>query len=147
MTGPGRKEDCLLIVGPGQALAVMAAVVWNPLDSNLNAVLSADQLTATPLLSGPLARMWCGLRASAGLRASKAAFTVHLQTNPALLGKAAPQYLCMIGVSTQETDICQLGEAAGSWGYGSPGRKSSAGVFAQYGRTFGPGIALQDQQH
>ncbi len=126
--------------------AAMTAVVWNPLDSNLNAVLSADQLTATPLLSGPLARMWCGLRASAGLRANKAAFTVHVQTNPALVGKAAPQYLCMIGVSTQETDICQLGEAAGSWGYGSPGRKSSAGVFAQYGRTFGPGTALQDQQ-
>ena len=126
----------------------MAAVTLNALDCNLSIDLSADRLTAIPLSLAGFGLLWSGARATVGVVAGRYFFRVKIveKLNTSVpkdvegpQGEAGTAHACRIGVSAATADLSQLGEAAQSYGYGSTGKKSSAGRFTAYGPEFGPG--------
>ena len=129
----------------------MAAVTLNPLDCDLSVDLSPDRLTATPLSFAGFGLLWSGARATVGLVAGKYYFRVKVlaKLNTSLPkdvevpeGESGTMHACRVGVSALSSGVSQLGESPLSYGYGSTGKKSSAGNFAAYGPEFGPGDTI-----
>lgn len=129
----------------------MAAVTLNPLDCDLSVDLSPDRLTATPLSQAGFGLLWSGARATVGIKSGKYYFRVKvlekLNTSiprdvQAPEGEAGTTHACRVGVSTSASGLFELGEAPLSYGYGSTGKKSSAGAFTAYGPEFEQGDTI-----
>jgi hypothetical protein len=58
-----------------------------------------------------------------------------------VVGPASTQHLVRVGVSYAHTDVCSLGEASGSWGYGSSAKKCCANAYVNYGQVGGAAAA------
>ena len=118
-------------------LAMSEQVTLDQRDANLSTQLSDNSLTAKPLVSGCISKLWSGVKGNSSASAGKPYFIVTIGKE--LAGDAAEgQPEVLIGVSTRETTAAQLGSGS-SWAYASSGRKWTASKAEPYGPMFAPG--------
>ncbi|EFJ42368.1 hypothetical protein VOLCADRAFT_119430, partial [Volvox carteri f. nagariensis] len=114
----------------GAATPFLYSVSLNPLDCNLDTILSSDRLSAHTLSEAGCGYCWSGVRANLGIFArGKFFFRVTVGAprpvnvhNTAALSTA---YGIRVGVSRFQTAVEQLGEVPYSWAYCSTGSRAS----------------------
>ncbi|GLC46066.1 hypothetical protein PLESTM_001821600 [Pleodorina starrii] len=119
-------------------------VCLNPLDCNVDLILSDDRLSAQTLSVGGCGYCWSGVRANLGVFARGRYFfrvtlgsprPVNVHNTKAL----STAYGIRVGVSRFQTAVEQLGEVPSSWAYCSTGSRASFPVEAADGATGGGG--------
>lgn len=110
-------------------------VVLNSRDSTANLEVSEDDLTAQPLFSDTLSKLWSGIRGSASALHGKCFFVVHILKE---LEDDSSVCEVLIGLSTRTSDVAQLGTGS-SYAFSSSAQKWSAAKSEAYGQAFGVG--------
>ena len=107
-------------------LNVKESVYMNYKDCDANTQISGDCLTVTSDTG-----RWLGCRANSGVSSSgKYYFECDFQCKE--------KGLARIGWSVQKSSL-NLGTSADSYGYGGKAKKSTSGVFEDYGETYSSG--------
>lgn len=113
------------------------AVALDRSDASLNLSVADDLLTASPLASGSLSRLWSGVRANTCASAGKIFFVVNVVKELSGDGDEI-QPEALIGVSTRGTAPAQLG-CANSWAYASTAQRWTASKAESYGTPYSAG--------
>ena len=117
-----------------------AIATFNSRDATLNVLLSEDLLTATPIVSDSLSRLWSGARCNSSAKGGKVFFVVDLVKQE--LGDGTEiQPEALIGVSSRAIATAQLGSGS-SWAYSSSGQKWTASKSEGFGVKFSAGDSI-----
>lgn len=117
-----------------------ATATLNSHDATLNTLLSEDLLTATPIVSGSLSRLWSGARCNSSTDGGKVFFVVNIVKHE-LGDDTEIQPEALIGVSSRATATAQLGSGS-SWAYSSSGQKWTASKPEAFGVKFSAGDSI-----
>lgn len=113
---------------------------FNSHDATLNTLLSEDLLTATPIVSGSLSRLWSGARCNSSANGGKVFFVVNI-VKQALGDDTDSQLEALIGVSSRAIATAQLGSGS-SWAYSSSGQKWTTSKPEAFGVKFSAGDSI-----
>ena len=111
------------------------AVLLNRQDSTVNLNVSEDGLTAQPLVSNALCKLWSGVRANASALHGKLYFIVEILEE---LQEDDGTHEVLIGLSTRVSDVAQLGTGS-SYAISSTAEKWTAAKAEAFGIKFGVG--------
>ena len=113
---------------------------FNSHDATLNTLLSEDLLTATPIVSGSLSRLWSGARCNSSANGGKVFFVVNIVKQKLGYDTDSPPE-ALIGVSSRAVATAQLGSGS-SWAYSSSGQKWTASKPEAFGVQFSAGDSI-----
>ncbi|KAK3268071.1 hypothetical protein CYMTET_23404 [Cymbomonas tetramitiformis] len=117
----------------------------NKQDSCITINLTEDGLGVSALSHDGFGYMWAGSRAQLGVRSGRYFFTCKVASADQvdMPGEREDiKNIARIGVSSSNTDVNTLGEAAASFGYGGTGKASTNSGFRNYGGKFSVGDVI-----
>lgn len=119
----------------------MTAPTFDSRDATLNTLLSEDLLTAKPVVSGSLSRLWSGARCNSSAHGGKVFFVVNILKHEELTDDTELHPEALIGVSSRTIATAQLG-SGNSWAYSSSGQKWTASKPEAFGVKFSAGNSI-----
>ncbi|KAL3313265.1 hypothetical protein Ciccas_008135 [Cichlidogyrus casuarinus] len=144
LVGPIINTDCSDVMEEKPEWELDSSVFLDPYNSDLNLNIHEDYLHAEPLTEGGFALMWSGVRANYGLLKGKTFFECkvleNLRISPCIKENSEQNHdhVLRLGWSLESTDFA-LGDSKYSYGFGGTGKKSTQGLFSEYGRPFNTG--------